>query len=86
MNGAGGGLTGTVASSTPCLLSAPLIVTFVGLPCSGKSLAAHRVARHLCWRGELAQVFTLENAATEQHLEEVKEFFRQGNNIAVSLI
>lgn len=53
----------SLANSTPCPLSAPLIVTFVGLPCSGKSLAAHRVARHLSWRGEEAkgELFTIVN-------------------------
>lgn len=40
---------------TPCPLRAPLVVTFVGLPCRGKSLAAHKIARHLCWRGESAK-------------------------------
>lgn len=39
----------------PCPLNAPLVVTFVGLPCHGKSLAAHKIARHLCWKGEFAK-------------------------------
>lgn len=42
-------------SQTPCPLRAPLVVTIVGLPCRGKSFAAHKVARHLCWKGELAK-------------------------------
>lgn len=47
----------TSSSSTvkPCPLRAPLVVTVVGLPCRGKSLAAHKVARHLSWRGESAK-------------------------------
>uniref|UniRef100_A0A182ULG0 Uncharacterized protein n=1 Tax=Anopheles melas TaxID=34690 RepID=A0A182ULG0_9DIPT len=47
----------TNGSSTvkPCPLRAPLVVTVVGLPCRGKSLAAHKVARHLSWRGESAK-------------------------------
>lgn len=39
----------------PCALRAPLVVTFVGLPCRGKSLAAHKIARHLNWKGESAK-------------------------------
>lgn len=42
-------------SITPCPLRAPLVVVFVGLPCRGKSLAAHKIARHLCWKGEYAK-------------------------------
>lgn len=43
------------AEEVPCPLRAPLIVTIVGLPCRGKSLAAHKIARHLCWKGEGAK-------------------------------
>ncbi|XP_055589759.1 uncharacterized protein LOC129741953 [Uranotaenia lowii] len=39
----------------PCPLAAPLVVTIVGLPCRGKSLASHKVARNLNWRGESAK-------------------------------
>lgn len=42
-------------SIAPCPLRAPLVVIFVGLPCRGKSLAAHKIARHLCWKGEYAK-------------------------------
>lgn len=50
------GMTGFAThSQTPCPLRAPLVVTIVGLPCRGKSFAAHKVARHLCWKGELAK-------------------------------
>lgn len=44
-----------VNNITPCPLRAPLVVIIVGLPCRGKSLAAHRIARHLCWKGEFAK-------------------------------
>lgn len=39
----------------PCPLRAPLVVIIVGPPCRGKSLAAHKIARHLCWKGECAK-------------------------------
>lgn len=42
-------------SIAPCPLRAPLVVILVGLPCRGKSLAAHKIARHLCWKGEYAK-------------------------------
>lgn len=44
-----------IQNVTPCPLRAPLVVTIVGLPCRGKSLAAHKIARHLCWKGEFAK-------------------------------
>lgn len=45
-------LNGIIA---PCPLRAPLVVIVVGLPLRGKSLAAHKIARHLCWKGERAK-------------------------------
>jgi 6-phosphofructo-2-kinase/fructose-2,6-biphosphatase len=36
----------------PCQLKAPLVVTIVGLPFRGKSLAAHKISRNLFWKGE----------------------------------
>jgi 6-phosphofructo-2-kinase / fructose-2,6-biphosphatase 3 len=39
-------------SITPCQIKAPLIVTIVGLPFRGKSLAAHKICRNLFWKGE----------------------------------
>lgn len=50
--------TGTPFSNNiiaPCPLRAPLVVIIVGLPLRGKSLAAHKIARHLCWKGERAK-------------------------------
>lgn len=46
---------GINVTTTPCPLRAPLVVTIVGLPCRGKSLAANKIARHLCWKGEKAK-------------------------------
>lgn len=43
------------AGATPCPIRAPLVVVIVGQPCRGKSLAAHKVARQLCWKGEKAK-------------------------------
>jgi DNA polymerase III delta prime subunit len=40
------------ASSSPCQIKAPLVVTIVGPPCRGKSLAAHKISRNLFWKGE----------------------------------
>ncbi|KAL5279286.1 hypothetical protein ACFFRR_003708 [Megaselia abdita] len=78
------GMTGFANhSQTPCPLRAPLVVTIVGLPCRGKSFAAHKVARHLCWKGELAKVFTVETDATTETLTEMSEFFKNGNNVAI---
>lgn len=37
---------------TPCAIKAPLVVTIVGPPCRGKSLAAHKISRNLFWKGE----------------------------------
>nr|XP_040239996.2 6-phosphofructo-2-kinase/fructose-2,6-bisphosphatase-like isoform X2 [Anopheles coluzzii] len=75
----------TSSSSTvkPCPLRAPLVVTVVGLPCRGKSLAAHKVARHLSWRGESAKVFTVDENATNETLSEISLFFKEGNNVAI---
>lgn len=47
-------LTGIIAA-VPCPLRAPLVVTIVGPPCRGKSLAAHKIARFLVWKGEFAK-------------------------------
>ncbi|XP_059619083.1 6-phosphofructo-2-kinase/fructose-2,6-bisphosphatase-like isoform X2 [Phlebotomus argentipes] len=70
-------------SIMPCVLSAPLVVTLVGLPCRGKSFAAHRIARHLNWRGESAKVFTVDEAATPETLKEILAHFQSGNNVAI---
>lgn len=43
------------SNTRPCPLRAPLVVTIVGLPCRGKSMAAMRIARHLSWKGEYAK-------------------------------
>lgn len=40
------------SSSAPCQIKAPLVVTISGLPCRGKSLAAHKISRNLFWKGE----------------------------------
>jgi hypothetical protein len=37
---------------TPCALKAPILVTIVGEPHRGKSLAAHKISRNLKWKGE----------------------------------
>lgn len=39
-------------SIMPCQIKAPLVVTMVGLPFRGKSLAAHKISRNLFWKGE----------------------------------
>lgn len=44
--------TTTVPVTTPCCIKAPLVVTIVGSPCRGKSLAAHKISRNLFWKGE----------------------------------
>lgn len=44
--------TTTVPTATPCCIKAPLVVTIVGSPCRGKSLAAHKISRNLFWKGE----------------------------------
>lgn len=46
---------GSSQTISPCPLRAPLVVTIVGLPCRGKSMAAKRISRHLCWKGEYAK-------------------------------
>ncbi|XP_050085919.1 6-phosphofructo-2-kinase/fructose-2,6-bisphosphatase-like isoform X2 [Anopheles aquasalis] len=71
------------AARQPCQLRAPLVVTIVGLPCRGKSLASHKVARHLSWRGESAKVFTVDKNATAETLRDISVFFKEGNNIAI---
>lgn len=43
------------SGATPCPIRAPLVVVVVGQPCRGKSLAAHKVARQLNWKGEQAK-------------------------------
>ncbi|XP_055714090.1 6-phosphofructo-2-kinase/fructose-2,6-bisphosphatase-like isoform X2 [Phlebotomus papatasi] len=73
----------TGRSIMPCVLSAPLVVTLVGLPCRGKSFAAHRISRHLNWKGESAKVFTVEEAATPETLKEILAHFQSGNNVAI---
>ncbi|GAB0091336.1 6-phosphofructo-2-kinase [Sergentomyia squamirostris] len=70
-------------AAMPCVLSAPLVVTLVGLPCRGKSYAAHRIARHLNWKGESAKVFTVDEAATPDTLKEILAHFQAGNNVAI---
>lgn len=67
----------------PCPLRAPLVVTTVGLPCRGKSLASHKVARHLNWRGESVKVFNVESNATADTLQKISAFFNEGNNVAI---
>lgn len=37
---------------TPCAIKAPIVVLIVGEPHRGKSLAAHKIARNLKWKGE----------------------------------
>ncbi|XP_037924877.1 6-phosphofructo-2-kinase/fructose-2,6-bisphosphatase-like isoform X2 [Hermetia illucens] len=71
------------AAETPCPLRAPLIVTIVGLPCRGKSLAAHKIARHLNWKGEMAKVFRVDVDATPETLSEVQDWFNLENNVAI---
>lgn len=39
----------------PCLIHAPLVIIIVGLPFRGKSMAAHKLARHLNWKGDNAK-------------------------------
>lgn len=48
-------MTAMIQNEKPCPLRAPLVVTIVGLPCRGKSMAAMRIARHLSWKGEYAK-------------------------------
>lgn len=72
-----------LAAAKPCPIGAPLVVTIVGLPCRGKSLAAHKVARHLNWRGHSAKVFNVESAATADTLREISLFFKESNNVAI---
>lgn len=67
----------------PCPLRAPLVVTTVGLPCRGKSLASHKVARHLNWRGESSKVFNVESNATVDTLHGISLFFKEGNDVAI---
>lgn len=67
----------------PCPLRAPLVVTTVGLPCRGKSLASHKVARHLNWRGESSKVFNVESNATADTLHGISLFFKEGNDVAI---
>ncbi|XP_031622908.1 6-phosphofructo-2-kinase/fructose-2,6-bisphosphatase-like isoform X2 [Contarinia nasturtii] len=68
---------------TPCPLRAPLVVIIVGLPCRGKSLAAHKIARHLCWKGEYAKVFQVDTFTTPETLTEVTTWFQNGKNVAI---
>jgi len=72
-----------IHSATPCPLRAPLVVVIVGLPCRGKSLAAHKISRHLCWKGEFAKVFQVENNATPETLADIVSWFQLGNNVAI---
>lgn len=75
--------TAAELAAKPCPIGAPLVVTIVGLPCRGKSLAAHKVARHLNWRGHSAKVFNVESAATADTLREISLFFNESNNVAI---
>lgn len=47
-----GSLINDISSAAPCQIKAPLVVTISGLPCRGKSLAAHKISRNLFWKGE----------------------------------
>ena len=47
-----GSLSNDISSAAPCQIKAPLVVTISGLPCRGKSLAAHKISRNLFWKGE----------------------------------
>jgi hypothetical protein len=42
-------------SIMPCQIKAKIVVTMVGLPFRGKSLAAHKISRNLFWKGEDAR-------------------------------
>lgn len=77
------GTTSLSAAVAPCALRAPLVVTIVGLPCRGKSLAAHKIARHLSWKGEMAKVFPVSVDATADTLTDIKNWFQDGNNVAI---
>ncbi|XP_037037653.1 6-phosphofructo-2-kinase/fructose-2,6-bisphosphatase-like isoform X1 [Bradysia coprophila] len=68
---------------TPCPLKAPLVVTIVGLPCRGKSMAAKRIARHLTWRGEYPKVIRVDVNAKTDTLTEIMNWFQSGNNVAI---
>ncbi|XP_055684944.1 6-phosphofructo-2-kinase/fructose-2,6-bisphosphatase-like isoform X2 [Lutzomyia longipalpis] len=70
-------------STMPCVLSAPLVVTLVGLPCRGKSFAAHRISRHLNWKGESAKVFSVDEAATPETMKEILAHFQSGSSVAI---
>uniref|UniRef100_A0A336LXF7 CSON007212 protein n=1 Tax=Culicoides sonorensis TaxID=179676 RepID=A0A336LXF7_CULSO len=71
------------SGATPCPIRAPLVVVVVGQPCRGKSLAAQKVARQLCWKGEQAKVFPVETNATAETLNEISQWFNEGNNVAI---
>jgi pantothenate kinase-related protein Tda10 len=71
--------------ASPCPLQAPLVVTIVGPTCHGKSLASHKICRHLCWKGEAAKVFSVPVNATQETLKEIVEWFDAGNNVGVSI-
>ncbi|XP_063698393.1 6-phosphofructo-2-kinase/fructose-2,6-bisphosphatase-like [Culicoides brevitarsis] len=71
------------SGATPCPIRAPLVVVVVGQPCRGKSLAAHKVARQLNWKGEAAKVFSVETNATAETLKEIGQWFAEGNNVAI---
>ncbi|XP_055836460.1 6-phosphofructo-2-kinase/fructose-2,6-bisphosphatase-like isoform X1 [Episyrphus balteatus] len=77
------GVGNFVKTVTPCPLRAPLVVSIVGLPCRGKSFAAHKIARHLSWKGELAKVFPVEQNATSETLNDISNWFLDGNNVAI---
>lgn len=49
---ASNGTVGIFSSATPCQIKAPLVVTIVGQPFRGKSLAARKISRNLFWKGE----------------------------------
>ncbi|CRL00079.1 CLUMA_CG013360, isoform A [Clunio marinus] len=77
------GTTNLIGSSKPCQINGPLIVTIVGLPCHGKSLAAHKISRYLFWRGEDVKVFKVEDFVTEETLQNISEWFTTGHNVAI---
>ncbi|KAG5674337.1 hypothetical protein PVAND_004312 [Polypedilum vanderplanki] len=79
-------LNGNMAANNfvkPCQLKAPLVVTIVGLPFRGKSLAAHKISRNLFWKGEKVKVFEVEESANEETLKSISEWFGNSNNVAI---
>jgi 6-phosphofructo-2-kinase len=69
--------------ASPCPLQAPLVVCVVGPTCHGKSLASHKICRHLNWKGEGAKVFSAPMNADQDTLKDVQDWFDAENNVAV---